>query len=193
MKTSNLKAGKTAGANSVKEVSKETLKAYKEAFKTLGKAAKQESKTYSFQAKSFLHLILPSNVWFKKNLPFTFEKNETTDSKVKKFLKVSIENSPFVDKDNNICVIKYLFHDTEVYPNGKAVKIGYKYVLKNTFTFSWFLDSIYKTTKNQLIVEPEKEIFFKVEESKVTVEEKPEKVDKATKATKAAKAAKVTK
>lgn len=182
MKTANsnsVKAGKTAtSANSV-EVSKETMKAYKEAFKVLGKAAKLESKTYSFQAKSFLHLILPSNVWFKKNLPFTFEKNETTESKVKKFLKVSIENSPFLDKEGNICVIKYLFHATEIYPNGKPVKIGYKYVLKNTFTFSWFLDSIYKTIKEQKIVEPENEIFFvEVKADKVKADKEPAKVTK---------------
>ena len=179
MKASNLKAGKTASANSVnsKEVSKETLKAYKEAFKTLGKAAKLESKTYSFQAKSFLHLILPSNVWFRKNLPFKFEKNESVESKVNKFLRSSIANSPFVDKDGNICIVRYLFHETAVYPNGQKVKIGYKYVVKSTFTFSWFLDSIYKTAKSQLVVETDKEIMFKVEDSTITTEEV--KIDKA--------------
>lgn len=172
MKTSNLKAGKTASATSANSVNS---KVFNETYRMLSKDAKALAKSFNFQAKSFWVLIAPTNVFWKKNLNCKFEKNETIDSRVSKMLDLAKVNAPFVDKDHNICSIKYLYHETETYPNGKPVKTGFKYIVKPTFTLASILQLLYKPAKNQLIVIPEDVHTFEVKDSTITIEVKADK------------------
>ena len=193
MKTSNLKAGKTASANSVN--SKELSKVYSETYKVLSKDAKQLAKSFNFQAKSFLVLIAPTNVWWRKSLQCKFEKNEKIDSKISKMLDLAKQNATFVDKDNNICSIKYLYHETETYPDGKPMKIGYKYIIKQSFTLAAILQLLYKPAKVQKTVTVDEIFNFVVDnDSTITVKsEKTKKTDKADKKATKKAPAKVTK
>ena len=184
---SNVKAGKTANSASSASVNSVNSKVFNETYRQLSKDAKQTAKGFSFQCKAFLVLIAPTNVWWKKSLNCKFEKNEKIDSKIAKCLELAKQNANFVDKDHNICSIKYLYHESETYPNGQKVKTGFKYIIKPSFTLASILQLLYKPAKVQLIVETDKDYLFEVKDATVTIEEV--KVDKtkkapATKATK---------